>query len=210
MRGNTTYGILLDQDPHIANLPIKDVKLLLKQRSSVQFAMKVKIVELRFGRYGQLEPVRMSITNIAKKVSIARSTVYKIIQQYKVNDGMISGLPEKQQRKKILTEEVAAVLKDPKTLREWAHLSLEARCAILKEQHDIQISRYTLSNYYKQLQVGYLKTHSSFYSARSEEETARLRVEYIKKIVGHMRRNREIIYMDETTTDMWAIRNKIW
>ena len=172
--------------------------------------MKVKIVELRLGRYGQLEPVRMSITNIAKKVSIARSTVYKIIQQYKVNDGMISGLPEKQQRKKILTEEVAAVLKDPKTLREWAHLSLEARCAILKEQHDIQISRYTLSNYYKQLQVGYLKTHSSFYSARSEEETARLRVEYIKKIVGHMRRNREIIYMDETTTDMWAIRNKIW
>jgi hypothetical protein len=26
MQGNTTYGILLDQDPHIANLPIKDVK----------------------------------------------------------------------------------------------------------------------------------------------------------------------------------------
>ena len=72
------------------------------------------------------------------------------------------------------------------------------------------MSRYTLANYYKYLKVGYLKTHSSFYSARSEEETARLRVEYIKKIVGHMKRNREIIYMDETTTDMWAVRSKIW
>jgi len=82
MRGNTTYDILLEQDPSIVNLPIKDLHKLMKQRSSVHFAMKVKIIELRFGRYGQLEPVRMSITNIAKKVSIARSTVYKIIQQY--------------------------------------------------------------------------------------------------------------------------------
>jgi transposase len=210
MRGNTFYDILFEQDPEVVNLPIKDLQKLLRRRSSVHFAMKVKIIELRFGRYGVLQPVRMSITNIAKKVSIARSTVYKIIQHYKINDGVISGIPEKHQRKKILTNEIAAVLKDPKILREWAHLSLEARCSILKEQYNVQMSRYTLSNYYKELQVGYLKTHSSFYSARSEEETARLRVEYIKKIVGHMRRKREIIYMDETTTDMWAIRNKIW
>ena len=109
-----------------------------------------------------------------------------------------------------MTDEIAAVLKDPKTLREWAHLSLDARCSILKEQYEVQISRYTLSNYYKQLQVGYLKTHSSFYMARSEEAMVELRVAYIKKIVGHMKKKREIIYMDETTTDMWAIRNKIW
>ena len=53
MRGNTTYDILLEQDPSIVNLPIKDLHKLLKQRSSVHFAMKVKIIELRFGRYGQ-------------------------------------------------------------------------------------------------------------------------------------------------------------
>ena len=82
MRGKTFYDILLEQHPEVVNLPIKDLQKLLKQRPSVHFAMKVKIVELRFGRYGQLEPVKMSITNISKKVSIARSTVYKIIQQY--------------------------------------------------------------------------------------------------------------------------------
>lgn len=104
MVGNTTYDILLQQDPGIAALPIKDLQERLKQRSGVKFAMKVRIVELRFGKYGQLQPVRMSITNIAKKVSIARSTVYKVIQHYKINDGVIPGVPEKQQRKKILTE----------------------------------------------------------------------------------------------------------
>jgi len=61
----------------------------------MQFSMKVKIIELRFGKYGNLRPIRLSITNIAKRVSIARSTVYKIIQKYVDNEGMISALPEK-------------------------------------------------------------------------------------------------------------------
>jgi predicted transcriptional regulator len=57
--------------------------------------MKVKIIELRFGKYGNLKPIRLSISDIAKRVSIARSTVYKIIQNYIVNDGMITALTEK-------------------------------------------------------------------------------------------------------------------
>ena len=95
-------------------------------------------------------------------------------------------------------------------MREWAHLSLDARCAILKSKFKIEISRYTLANYYRELKIGYLKTHSSFYSSRTEEEMVQLRVEFIKKIVKHMKRKKEIIFMDETSTNMWAIRNKIW
>ena len=68
--------------------------------------MKVKIIELRFGKYGNLEPIRMSITNIAKRVSIARSTVYKIIQKYVENDGVISAQSEKQERRKIIERTV--------------------------------------------------------------------------------------------------------
>jgi hypothetical protein len=95
-------------------------------------------------------------------------------------------------------------------LREWAHLSLDARCAILKSKYNIEISRYSLANYYRELKIGYLKTQSSFYSSRTEEEMVQLRVEFIKKIVKHMKRKKEIIFMDETSTNMWAIRNKIW
>jgi hypothetical protein len=72
------------------------------------------------------------------------------------------------------------------------------------------MSRYTLANYYRELKVSYLKTHSSFYSSRSEEEMVYLRLEFIKKIVMHMKKEREIIFMDETSSNMWVIRNKIW
>jgi DNA invertase Pin-like site-specific DNA recombinase len=68
--------------------------------------MKVKIIELRFGKYGNLKPIRMSITNVAKRASIARSTVYKIIQKYIKNDGVISSIPEKQERRKMIEKSV--------------------------------------------------------------------------------------------------------
>ena len=67
---------------------------------------------------------------------------------------MISSLPEKQERRKIIEQSVnignqhfniTDLLKDPKILREWAHLSLEARCGIIKEKYGIEMSRYTLA-----------------------------------------------------------------
>ena len=88
MQENSYYRILKEQDPNIVDLQIRDIHKLLKHRSQVQFTMKVKIIELRFGKYGNLRPIRLSITDIAKRVSIARSTVYKIIQNYIVNDGI--------------------------------------------------------------------------------------------------------------------------
>lgn len=72
----------------------------------MQFSMKVKIIELRFGKYGNLRPIRMSITNVAKRASIARSTVYKIIQKYIEKDGVISSIPEKQKRRKMIEKSV--------------------------------------------------------------------------------------------------------
>jgi hypothetical protein len=43
------------------------------------------------------------------------------------------------------------------------------RRASLKEKYGIEMSRFTLGNSYRKLNIGYLKIHSSFYSARSEE-----------------------------------------
>jgi hypothetical protein len=37
-----------------------------------------------------------------------------------------------------------------------------------------------------------------------------LRVAFIKKIFKYMMEGREIVYMDETSTDCWATRSKIW
>ena len=123
MQDNCYYRILKEQDPSIVDLPIKDVHKLLKHRSQVQFSMKVKIIELRFGKYGNLSPIRLSITNVSKRVSIARSTVYKIIQGYVDNEGSISSLAEKGREGRSLRER--SRLETKKSI-------LQAYCRILK------------------------------------------------------------------------------
>jgi hypothetical protein len=71
---------------------------------------------------------------------------------------VIPSIPEKQERSKIIERSVVVdnrqlnitdILRDPKILREWAHLSLEARCGLIKEKYGIEMSRYTLANCYK-------------------------------------------------------------
>ena len=49
MKDNCYYKILKEQDPKVDELPIRDLHKLLKHRTQVQFSMKVKIIELRFG-----------------------------------------------------------------------------------------------------------------------------------------------------------------
>jgi predicted nucleotidyltransferase component of viral defense system len=80
----------------------------------------------------------------------------------------------------------------------------------LKEKYGVEMSRFTLSDCYRKLNIGYLKIHSSFYSARSEETMVELRIAYIKRIFKFMMEGREIVYMDETSTNCWATRSKIW
>ena len=80
----------------------------------------------------------------------------------------------------------------------------------MKEKYGVEMSRFTLSDCYRKLNIGYLKIHSSFYSAQSEETMVELRIAYIKKIFKFMMEGREIVYMDETSTNCWATRSKIW
>ena len=37
-----------------------------------------------------------------------------------------------------------------------------------------------------------------------------LRLKLISKLARYLQENREIIYMDETSTNLWEIKNKIW
>jgi hypothetical protein len=51
----------------------------MKKREKLSHYMKCRIVELRFGELGLVEPVRMSFSKIATQLSINKSTVYKVV-----------------------------------------------------------------------------------------------------------------------------------
>ena len=101
-------------------------------------------------------------------------------------------------------------LTTPEILREQAHLNLLQRCVLIERQLRVVISTSTLRNAYKQMGVGFLKVHRGWYAAHSEMELRRQRVLFCRKMEAHLAEGREIIYIDETSTNCWMARGKIW
>ena len=102
-----------------------------------------QVLFLRFGseygfreNYKELNPQK-TISEIAAKVRLPRSTVYKIICDYKKTKGNL-----KSRNRNLIINSVSnvneqersllSILKDPKNLRDWVHISLEGRCEIIK------------------------------------------------------------------------------
>ena len=58
--------------------------------------------------------------------------------------------------------------------------------------------------------VCFLKVHRGWYAAHSEMGLRRQRVLFCRKMEAHLAESREIIYIDETSTNCWMARGKIW
>lgn len=109
-----------------------------------------------------------------------------------------------------LTPAQMEALTTPELLREQAHLNLLQRCVLIERQLQVVISTSTLRNAYKKMGVGFLKVHRGWYAAHSEMELRRQRVLFCRKMEAHLAESREIIYIDETSTNCWMARGKIW
>ena len=95
-------------------------------------------------------------------------------------------------------------------------MNLLQRCVLIERQLQVNICASTLRNVYRKMGVGFLKVHRGWYASKSEMEMRRLRrlrrlrVLFCRKMEAHLAQNREIIYIDEASTNCWAARGKIW
>jgi len=99
-------------------------------------------------------------------------------------------------------------------LRQQKNLTLEQRCQVIKEKwpHIQKITRPTLANIYRRHKVGNYKPGYKFCLGRKmdEEKFVCKKQDFLKKLWGHMRQHKRIIYLDETSTMMWEQRSRIW
>jgi len=65
-------------------------------------------------------------------------------------------------RPKKITAAVAKKLLDPNLLRSWASYSIVKRCLIIRERYGIDVSRFTLANFYRENKVTYRKVGKSY------------------------------------------------
>ena len=104
-------------------------------------------------------------------------------------------------------------IKNPKTLQEWSHLSLQERAALVRDKFDLpRFSANTLRDYYHRCKVKYRKPQFIYVKKeRSLRQISDDQQQFCKKLsrllmAGHD----EVIYIDETTFHLWMHPSRCW
>ena len=98
----------------------------------------------------------------------------------------------------------------PETLREWVAFSLSKRCALINEKFNKEISRVTLAKYYKKNRVKHIKPDYTIYTDKKDQEIHQERLLFVQQLLEYYRQNTEIIYIDESTTNLWIKPGRLW
>jgi hypothetical protein len=101
----------------------------------------------------------------------------------------------------LIPKELQITLLMRSTLLEWASYSLLDRQNIIEQRWGVKVSRFILSSFYRNHNVG-LKTASYAFhrNNRSPFELEGKKKEFMQKVLGHMYHGRMLIFMDETST----------
>ena len=97
MRENRFYKLAYERDPSIKDRPIQQQKEMLRVHYMTLFTMKVRIIELRYGRIdlnggvvGELAQVRETYKQISLRVGRPLSTVAAIIRRFEKNEYILT------------------------------------------------------------------------------------------------------------------------
>lgn len=74
----------------------------------------------------------------------------------------------------------------------------------------VRIDRTTLATYYKANGVTFTKVKRSIQCSRNKEELRKMRVDFILKLLNQINSGARMLYMDETTTNLWDLRRRVW
>lgn len=97
------------------------------------------------------------------------------------------------------------------SLHEHRFLSLERRCEVIQARWDIQITRPTLSSWYKRNKVRWTKPNYHLANGYPSEAMQKLQQEFCVKLLAYwMDPTIEIIFIDEASCHAWNRPGKMW
>lgn len=172
---------------------------------------------LRYGKINEQvhhKPLH-KLREISLKVGVKLCTLAQVLWRYRKNGYRIQFEPKTVIRgpsngRKLKNPLICNYLKSKKLLRAWAHHSLQRRCQLIKDEFGIQLSRTTLSNFYKRERISYTCLKKTMTHKFSAQHLHVDRISFIDQITDFFIEGREIMYFDESSTHLWETRGKIW
>ena len=137
----------------------------------------------------------------------------KIIKRWKQHGFLIVNR-KRDGKRELLNREQISWLTDAQTLEEMSHLSLRKRAMLVQERLQLQSFSYrTLRHYYHRYGIKYKRPDYSYWKSRAEnQDLLWTQYNYVREMVDYMQKGvyNEIIYIDETTFNLWQRVSKCW
>lgn len=167
-----------------------------------------------FGSYGgQFENHVRRICDVAHALGMRPGTVGYTCKRYVDNGGFLMAHPARMPRNRgnqKMTRECIDYITDPKILRGWAHLNLTERCRLIKNEFGVDIVPQTLGDWYRRNAVYKSKPQYKFLGALKRQKLTEEQVDWCWEITNFMRRGFEVVWIDETSTNLWDQRGGVW
>lgn len=147
---------------------------------------------------------RMRISELATVFKLSTSTISNVIITFKRLGSNLDTFGERKRKESFtkISDHVGSELLKPSLLNDWAVRTMEERVVLIKARFGVAISRRTLASYYQHHGVRYRNTKMVYSQnlARKDELDAK-RMEFCKKLGTIVCQRRDLIYMDESSTN---------
>lgn len=150
--------------------------------------LREKIVEARFAAVPQ------GYAEIGRRFSILSKTVRDICLMYAERGHVKRKVHPAKKRK--LTREILDWMCSKEILKAWVGKTLSERKYLIYARWGVSVHETTLALYYRKEGIRYLKPNYHWSSRHNEETLHRMQKEFVLDLIGHMKNNREIFFMD--------------
>ena len=93
---------------------------------------------------------------------------------------------------------------------EWAHLPLGMRVGIFNRRFNITITKETLGNWYKKLNIRWLKPQYRTFRLQNQEEKLMEQQAFVYQLMTHIMAGGLYGFYDQSTYHGWMKTTKIW
>ena len=171
-------------------------------------------------RYGTLNPTESELTRpmrtvmwIAQRIGIPWSTIDGILRRFLSNGcRAVSHRKNCGRRADPIEPATLAFVRSRAELERQVHMTLQQRCARIREATGTDLSIWQLRSVYKRLGIRFVRPQSAYQSEFRKDQQLLLqeRLDFAQRLDLIIRERGPLIYVDQTTFNTWLHTSRSW
>ena len=166
-----------------------------------------RVIWLRFGSLDCMDRPWHSSKEVFQMTGVRPSAQWNIVKRWLQYGRRIIPSPSRKGPKKMLSDRDRMFIADPRTLMEQRHLSLAQRAEVLRERLQLaKLSAMTVWRCYQEFGAKYIKPKIVYRSKNERQKELQAQQsqfsQEILRLIIHQPEV-EIVYIDETTFNLW-------